>query len=58
MELSDVVIIVLEAAERPINLYELAYACEPYMDRFVSHFEVKQVCMSLFSERNHRIEVR
>ena len=46
MELIDVVVVLLEAADRPMNLYELADECKPYVNRFVSYFEVKQVCMS------------
>jgi hypothetical protein len=56
VELIDVVIVVLEAADRPMSLYELADECKPYMDRFVSYFEVKQVCMSLWLKQ--RIELK
>jgi len=56
VELIDVVIVVLGAADRPMSLYELADECKPYMDRFVSYFEVKQVCMSLWQKQ--RIELK
>jgi len=39
-----------------MSLYELADECKPYMDRFVSYFEVKQVCMSLWLKQ--RIELK
>ena len=48
MQLADAVIVVLQAANRPMTITELANECQQYMEHFVSYFDVKQVCLSLF----------
>jgi len=54
--LTDAIIVVLEAAHRPLNLYELVSECQPYLDETVSHFEVKQVCVQLLELQRVRLE--
>ena len=49
VELANIVIVILEAAQRPLTIYEIARLCEPYIEGFVSYFDVKQVCMALFA---------
>jgi hypothetical protein len=50
VQLIDVAIVVLQAAHRPMTLGELAEECQQYVEEFVSYFDVKQVCLSLFVE--------
>jgi hypothetical protein len=49
--LADAVIVVLEAAGRPMTIQEIADQCQPYLEEVVSHFTVKQVCMNLFQAK-------
>ena len=51
MQLADAVIVVLEAAGRPMTIQEIADQCQPYVEDLVSHFSVKQVCMNLFQAK-------
>ena len=48
LELQDIVVVILEAAQRPLTICEIAHECEPYVEGLISYFDVKQVCMSLF----------
>jgi len=56
VELSDAVIVVLEAAHRPLTIYEIARECDSYIEEPVSYFEVKQVCMKLYEQKSVRLE--
>jgi len=47
LELPDLVLVVIEAAQRSLTICEIAHECEPYVEGFVSYSDVKQVCMSL-----------
>jgi hypothetical protein len=50
LELAGVVRVVLEAAQRPLTIYEIAEYCVTYQEEFVSYFDVKQACMSLLTK--------
>ena len=56
MRISEAVIVVLEAANGPMTLSELAEECQPYVAQFVSYFDVKQVCLKLFVEKRVSLE--
>jgi len=48
MQVTEAVIVVLEAAGRPMTIHELANECQPYVEELISYFTVKQVCLNLF----------
>ena len=50
MTITDAVIVVLQAANRPMAIPELVQECLPYTNQFLSYFEVKQVCLHLFEK--------
>lgn len=52
ISIADAVAVVLEAAGRPMSIYELVQECKPYvLDDFVSYFDVKQCCLHLFEQK-------